>query len=122
MLSNHRAVKCSKDSYHIEQDLLQDFDSRDNSKMAKSSRPNRLHPGSPLSEHYQIEGLVRLAERRMFYLANDDRQDQPNKFCWDCGETNTPRKASNCIQCGCSMRVRKFLICMRWEAEEFEHY
>lgn len=90
--------------------------------MAKSNRPNRLHPGAPLSEHYQIEGLVRLAEQRMFYLANDDRQDQPKKFCWDCGETETPRTAQNCIQCGCSMRIRKFLICMRWDAMEFEHY
>ena len=38
--------------------------------MGKSNRPERLSQGHYLSIHYKIEGLVRLAEGRMFYLAS----------------------------------------------------
>ncbi len=58
----------------------------------------------------------------MFYLANDDRSDQKTKFCWDCGETDTPRAQKTCISCNSEMKIRKFLICMRWNPDHFESY
>jgi PPM family protein phosphatase len=87
-----------------------------------SNRPNRLPPGAPLSEHYTIEGLVRLSEGRMFYLATDDRPDRPTRFCWECGDDSTERQASNCAACGSTMENRKFLVSMRWYQDEFEAY
>jgi hypothetical protein len=36
-------------------------------------RPSHFPPGTPLGRHFLVEGLVRLAEGRMFYLVNDDR-------------------------------------------------
>lgn len=35
------------------------------------SRPPHLAPGTIVGDKYTVEGLVRLAEERMFYLAND---------------------------------------------------
>ena len=55
------------------------------------NRPHRIQPGSPLSDHYTVVGLVRLSEGRMFYRANDMRPDRPQKFCWNCGYDGTPR-------------------------------
>ena len=96
-----------------------------------SSRPPRLPPGAPLSEHYTIEGLVRYSEGRMFYLANDKRPDRPYRFCWECGSDETPRQATHCINCGIEMAHREFLISLRWDhdahnfvdffEQEFEH-
>ena len=90
--------------------------------MAISKRPNRLPPGTPLSEHYSIEGLVRLAEGRMFYLASDNRPDQPNRYCWNCSETNTPRSEKVCISCGQDMHERRFLVSLRWDPDLSEHF
>ena len=74
--------------------------------MSSSQRPHPFPPGFLLSEHYTVEGLVRLAEGRMFYLANDDRPDRPRRFCWDCGNDDTPRSAERCVACGASMETR----------------
>ena len=90
--------------------------------MAISKRPNRLPPGTPLSEHYSIEGLVRLAEGRMFYLASDNRPDQPNRYCWHCAETNSPRSGRICISCGQEMPDRRFLVSLRWEQNLSENF
>jgi len=69
-----------------------------------------------LGDHYRVEGLVRLAEGRMFYLLNDDRPDQAFATCFDCGFGENPREAAACLQCGGSMQDRKFLMSVRWDA------
>ena len=81
-----------------------------------SNRPHRIQPGSPLSEHYTIEGLVRLSEGRMFYRANDMRPDRSQKFCWNCGFDGTPRHHSHCNECDQEMSTRHFLVSCRWDA------
>ena len=53
------------------------------------TRPTPLQPGSRLGDHYAIEGLVRLGEGRMFYLANDNRPDTAHRKCFECGSTDT---------------------------------
>lgn len=88
-----------------------------------SNRPAPFPPGTPLSEHYMVEGLVRLAEGRMFYLANDDRPDRPQRFCWECGSDDTPRAATACVSCEASFDPpRRFLISVRWDPEGYEPY
>ena len=88
----------------------------------KSNRPLPLASGTTLSEHYTIEALVRLAEGRMFYLANDDRPDRPNQYCWTCGSDATPRGASVCVGCGISIQQHKFLVSVRWNNEYAENF
>ncbi|MFM2246011.1 MAG: hypothetical protein RL071_2085 [Pseudomonadota bacterium] len=90
--------------------------------MASPKRPERFAPGTHLSEHYTVEGLVRLSEGRMFYLANDDRPDRPRRFCWACGNDDTPRAASNCVSCGADMLTRRFLVSVRWDRDGFHPY
>lgn len=91
--------------------------------MAKPKpRPAPFPPGTQLSEHYTVEGLVRLAERRMFYLANDDRPERPRRFCWECGSDDTPRNHRNCVGCGAPMKTRHFLVSVHWDPEGFEAY
>ena len=88
-----------------------------------SNRPAPFPPGTPLSEHYAVEGLVRLAEGRMFYLANDDRPDRPKRFCWECGSDDTPRSADACVACQASFTPpRRFLISVRWDPTGYEAY
>jgi len=87
-----------------------------------NSRPPPFPPGTHLSEHYSIEGLVRLAEGRMYYLANDDRPDRPRRFCWECGNDETPRNRAACVNCGASLAPRRFLVSVRWDREGFEPY
>lgn len=69
-----------------------------------------------------MEGLVRLAEGRMFYLANDDRPDRARRFCWDCGNDDTTRTAERCVACGASMDTRTFLVSVRWDRDGFQAY
>lgn len=88
----------------------------------KSNRPNPLPSETPLSEHYTIEALVRLSEGRMFYLANDDRPDRPNQYCWECCNDATPRGASVCIGCGHNMKPKKFLVSVRWDQDYSENF
>ena len=88
--------------------------------MASSSqRPAPFPPGTPLSEHYAVEGLVRLSEGRMFYLANDERPDRARRFCWECGNDDTPRSESTCVACGAELSVRRFLVSVRWDRDGF---
>ena len=85
-------------------------------------RPSHLAPGTPLSDHYTIEGLVRLSEGRMFYLANDVRPDLPTRRCWACGHGDTPRSSTACDSCGTPLRDRRFLISARWAAARHDAY
>lgn len=90
--------------------------------MSSSPRPHPFPPGTLLSEHYTVEGLVRLAEGRMFYLANDDRPDRARRFCWDCGNDDTPRSAERCVSCGANLETRTFLVSVRWDRDGFQAY
>ncbi len=92
------------------------------SEHSLNPRPPPFLPGAHLSEHYCVEGLLRLSEGRMFYLVNDDRPDRPRRFCWDCGCDDTPRAAKSCIRCGASLEPRRFLVSARWETAAFEPY
>jgi serine/threonine protein phosphatase PrpC len=96
--------------------------SRTESVSGMGDRPSHLPPGTPLSDHYTVEGLVRLSEGRMFYLANDVRPDLPTRRCWACGHADTPRTAGNCASCGSPMRDRRFLISSRWAAARHDAY
>ena len=87
-----------------------------------SNRPAPFPPGTQLSEHYTVEGLVRLAEGRMFYLANDDRPDRERRFCWDCGSDDTPRADGVCVSCGADLSPRRFLVSVRWDPDGYEAY
>jgi len=87
-----------------------------------ADRPAHLPPGTPLGAHYSVEGLVRLAEGRMFYLANDVRPDLPTRRCWDCGFPDNPRAGSACESCGKPLRDRRFLVSARWNSANFEAY
>ena len=85
-------------------------------------RPTPFAPGTRLSDHYTVEGLVRLSEGRMFYLANDDRPDRPTRFCWTCRDDNTPRNDHHCIACGTEMVPRRFLVSARWDSKSYGKY
>ena len=85
-------------------------------------RPTPFAPGTRLSEHYTIEGLVRLSEGRMFYLANDDRPDRATRYCWECRNDSTPRNDHHCRACGTEMVPKRFLISARWEESRFPAY
>lgn len=85
-------------------------------------RPAHLPPGTPLGDHYTIEGLVRLSEGRMFYLANDVRPDLPLRRCWACGHADTPRESATCAACAQPLKDRRFLVSSRWSAQRFEAY
>lgn len=87
-----------------------------------ADRPAHLPPGTPLGSHYTIEGLVRLAEGRMFYLANDVRPDLPTRRCWACGHGSSPRSAPACESCGQALRDQRFLVSARWATPYFEPY
>ena len=87
-----------------------------------ADRPSHLPPGSLLGKHYVIEGLVRLAEGRMFYLANDNRPDQPTRRCWHCGHGDSPRTATACVKCNTPFSDRRFLVSARWDRAGFEPY
>jgi protein phosphatase len=75
-----------------------------------------------LSDYYRVEGLVRLAEGRMFYLVNDNRPDRKSRRCWECGSEASPAGASACVGCGASLAVRRFILSSRWERVGFEPF
>jgi len=85
-------------------------------------RPPHFPPGTAVGEHYTIEGIVRLAEGRMFYLANDHRPDKATRKCWQCGHQDTPRSEPRCAQCGGALRDRRYLVSSRWITADFEAY
>ena len=58
----------------------------------------------------------------MFYLANDDRPDRARRFCWDCGNDDTPRSAERCVSCGAKLDTRTFLVSVRWDRDGFQAY
>jgi len=85
-------------------------------------RPEHLPPGAHLGDHFKVEGLVRLAEGRMFYLVNDAREDQPIRRCWECGHPDNPRDRTECGNCGAPLRDRRFLVSARWISDRFDAY
>ncbi len=87
-----------------------------------ADRPEHLSPGTPLGDHLEVEGLVRLAERRMFYLMTDARGDRQTRRCWECGADGVPLSDPECGSCGAARRDRRFLVSARWDAEAFESY
>ena len=88
--------------------------------MGKTIRPSPLQESTYLSDYYTIEGLIRYAESRMFYIVNDHRPDRSTKYCWDCGNDTTPHSSSHCSnnECNSPMRLRKFLVALRWEDQQ----
>jgi PPM family protein phosphatase len=86
------------------------------------NRPPPFQPGTRLGAHYAIEGLVRLGEGRMFYLANDNRPDQPHRRCWTCDAEDTPRSETHCIRCGEALSAQRFMVSARWDTELFAPY
>ena len=86
------------------------------------TRPAPFQPGERLGDHFAVEGLVRLSEGRMFYLANDNRPDVATRRCWSCGSNDTPSGESHCIRCGEEMKPQRFLISARWDDELFSPY
>jgi PPM family protein phosphatase len=86
------------------------------------ARPASFPPGANLSDYYKVEGLVRLAEGRMFYLVNDHRPDRKTRRCWECGAEESPADADACVSCGSPLQVRRFLLSSRWDRNGFEPY
>lgn len=86
------------------------------------ARPPAFPPGMNLSDYYKVEGLIRLAEGRMFYMVNDNRPDRPTRRCWSCGHEENPNTYANCAQCGGSLATRRFLLSSRWERSGFEPF
>jgi serine/threonine protein phosphatase PrpC len=85
-------------------------------------RPPHFPPGTPIGDDYTVEGLVRLAEGRMFYLVNDERHDRPTRRCWTCGSDASPRTAKVCHDCGAPLMAQRFLMSSRWESAGFDAY
>jgi protein phosphatase len=85
-----------------------------------SDRPPHLPPGTPVGDYYSIEGLVRLSEGRMFYLANDVRPDVANRKCWQCGHEGNRRSSQECERCRTELRDRRFLISARWDTDLYD--
>jgi PPM family protein phosphatase len=86
--------------------------------MGKSIRPSPHPESSYLSDYYTIEGLIRYAEGRMFYIVNDHRPDRSTKYCWDCGDDTSPTTAASCVACQKPMNLRKFLVSVRWQEDQ----
>jgi protein phosphatase len=75
-----------------------------------------------LSDYYRVEGLIRLAEGRMFYLVDDHRPDRPTRRCWECGNEENANTAEVCAECGGSLATRHFLLSSRWDRPGFEPF
>ncbi len=86
------------------------------------NRPTPFQPTTRLGAHYAIEGLVRLGQGRMFYLANDNRPDQPHRRCIACGAEDNPRAEEHCVRCGEALKPQRFMVAARWDTELFEPY
>lgn len=87
-----------------------------------SDRPTPYAPGTHLGARYVVEGLVRLAEGRMFYLVHDDRADFPHRTCQDCGRTDVSKDAKSCPNCGAPVAKRRYLVSVRWAPESIEPF
>ncbi len=85
-------------------------------------RPSHFPPGTYVGDHYTVEGLVRLAEGRMFYLVNDDRPDRDTRRCATCAFPGSPRTARICHKCGAALTPRRYLMSARWEVDRFEAF
>lgn len=86
------------------------------------ARPPSFQPGMNLSDYYRVEGLIRLAEGRMFYLVDDQRPDRATRRCWECGNEDNPTSVERCTECGGSLATRQFLLSTRWERAGFEPF
>ena len=88
------------------------------------ARPPSLSAGQNLSDYYKVEGLLRVAEGRMFYLVNDNRRDRPSRRCWECGDENNLIDAPTCSACSASLAVRRFLVAVHISAnpEAYFHF
>ena len=84
------------------------------------ARPPHFPPGTYVGNLYLVEGLVRLAEGRMFYLVNDKRPDRDTRKCWSCSYGDTPVDATVCHQCGEAIGPRRFLMSARWDHDRFD--
>jgi protein phosphatase len=85
-----------------------------------TERPQHLPQGSTLGEWWTIEGLVRLSEGRMFYLANDLRPDRSTAPCWNCRSFDTSRGSAACVSCARPLSTRRFLVSARWASDRFD--
>jgi PPM family protein phosphatase len=90
--------------------------------MAKISRPQRISESTYLSKYYTVEGLIRLAESRMFYIVNDSRPDRPNKYCWSCGTEESSTYDTSCAHCNEELRLHKFLVAARWQPTQTHRF
>ena len=86
------------------------------------ARPPSFQPGMHLSDYYRVEGLIRLAEGRMFYLVDDHRPDRATRRCWECGNEENANTAEVCVECGGSLATRHFLLSSRWDRPGFEPF
>lgn len=87
------------------------------------ARPTSFPPGMHLSDYYKVEGLIRLAEGRMYYLVNDNRPDRSKRRCWECGNEENPNDpSSSCTVCAAPLAVRRFLLSTRWDRTGFDAY
>lgn len=86
------------------------------------ARPASFAPGMTLSDYYRVEGPIRLAEGRIYYLVNDHRPDRKTRRCWECGNEDNPSSAPVCRECGASLATRRFLLSSRWDRSTFEPY
>jgi len=76
-----------------------------------------------LSDYYKVEGLIRLAEGRMYYLVNDLRPDRSTRRCWECGSEDNPNDpGGSCASCNASLAVKRFLLSSRWDRGGFDAY
>lgn len=85
------------------------------------ARPAHFPPGTLIGRRYTVEGLVRLAEGRMFYLVHDDRPDSP-RICTACGYADNPPSARSCAECGAAVGARRYLMSSRWRPSNLDGY
>lgn len=57
---------------------------------------------------------MRLAERRMYYLAHGRHPDAETRLCAACGDDHTPGDATVCVTCGAGLLDQRFLLTARW--------
>jgi len=84
--------------------------------------PAPFLPGTPIGSQFQVEGLVRLAPGRRLYLLNDDRPDLPQRTCWECGNQQATRTATECDECGAPLKRTKFIMSVRWDPADIDSY
>lgn len=75
-----------------------------------------------LSDYYRVEGPIRLAEGRIFYLVNDHRPDRKTRRCWECGDESNLATAATCRTCKASLATRRFVLTTRWDRSGFDAF